>query len=72
MAEQQKFDISVEAYREYVYSNGGVFKIATPATLYIMPNGSHRVVDQAGVTHRPERGYVGIRWVQVDGKPFEF
>lgn len=64
-------EISNEVFREYVYPDGSVFRIERPTHLFIL-NGSHRVVDAAGVTHRPERGYLGIRWQQNDGKPFAF
>jgi hypothetical protein len=64
-------DIAVEIYREYVYEGGKTYRIDEPSTLYIV-GGGHRVVDAAGVTHRPERGFVAIRWVQHDGKPFIF
>lgn len=63
--------IANESFREYVYPEGSVYRIDQPVDLYIV-NGSHRVVDERGITHRPERGYVGIRWVQIDGRPFDF
>lgn len=62
-------EIGVELYREYVYPDGLTYRITNPKTLYIV-GGSHRVVDADGVTHRPERGYLGIRWVQRDKEPF--
>lgn len=65
-------DISVEQFREYTYPNGDKFRITGPVELYILPNGSHRVVDVSGVTHRPTPGYLGISFKQSDGKPFSF
>jgi hypothetical protein len=61
-------DISSEEYREYTYANGNKFRINQPEKLFIV-DGSHRVVDSAGVTHRPERNYVGISWRPVAGAP---
>lgn len=65
-------DISVEQFREYVYPDGSKLRITGPKDLYIMPNGSHRVVDMGGITHRPTPGYLGISWKQSDGRPFSF
>lgn len=65
-------DISNEQFREYTYPNGDKFRVTGPKQLYIMDNGSHRVVDLDGVTHRPTPGYLGISWKQSDGKPFSF
>jgi hypothetical protein len=65
-------DISVEQFREYVYPNGDKLRITGPKELYIMANGSHRVVDASGLTHRPTPGYLGIAWKQSDGRPFSF
>jgi hypothetical protein len=62
-------DITSEHYRTYTYADGRRFRIDNPKTLYILANGGHRVVDKAGVTHRPERGYVGISWMPKDGEP---
>jgi hypothetical protein len=68
----KEFDIRAEIYREYVYADGKIFRIEQPVTLYILDGDSHRVVDMNNVCHRPERGYVGIRWEQSNGKPFSF
>ena len=62
-------DISSEEYRTYSYANGGEYKITAPCELHIMPNGSHRVIDQAGITHRPSPDYVGLSWKPRDGQP---
>lgn len=62
-------EIDSENYREYAYADGKSFRIDKPQTLYILANGSHRVVDRGGVTHRPERGYVGISWQPLPGQP---
>jgi hypothetical protein len=65
-------DISSELWRDYIYPDGKTFRVNDPLELYIV-NGSHRVVDMDGVTYRPERGYVGIRWKPRAGKPpFDF
>jgi hypothetical protein len=72
VAAPKPHDISVEQFREYTYPNGDKFRITGPKELYILTNGSHRVVDVAGVTHRPTPGYLGISFKQSDGKPFSF
>jgi hypothetical protein len=65
-------DISSEASRTYTFANGATFTIAEPAGLHVITDDrgtTHRVVDKAGVTHRPERGWVGISWLPRDGQP---
>lgn len=65
-------DISTEASRTYTFGNGTTFVINEPAELHVFTdeNGTtHRVIDKAGVTHRPERGWVGISWKPHDGAP---
>lgn len=62
-------DISSEEFRIYTYANGGKFRITKPVTLYLLNGGGHRVVDAEGVTHRPERNYVGISWKPKKDQP---
>lgn len=65
-------DISSEASRTYTFANGDTFTIAEPAELHVITDDrgtTHRVIDKAGVTHRPERGWVGISWKPRDGQP---
>lgn len=62
-------DISSEQYREYTYADGTKFKIDGPTELFVTNTGSHRVVDRFGITHRPEKGYVGISWKAREGQP---
>lgn len=64
----QPLDISSEEFRTYTYANGGTFTVSNPQRLYIV-DGSHRVVDRAGMVHRPERGFVGISWKTKTGQP---
>lgn len=57
--------INTEEWREYQYKDGSTYRIEKPQTLWWKrdENGpSHRVLDDAGVTHCPERGWVAIRW----------
>ena len=68
-AKVEPIDISSEAYRVYTFADGKRFRVENPDKLYILPCGSHRVVDLDGVTHRPERGYVGISWKPLAGQP---
>jgi hypothetical protein len=66
------FDISTEEFRVYHYDQGRTFRIEDPAELYAIhdENGTtHRVVDKGGMTHRPERGWLGISWKAREGAP---
>lgn len=66
-----ELDISSEEWRVYTYA-GGIFKIAEPVTLFVITDErgtTHRVIDKAGVTHRPERGWTGISWKPRNGEP---
>lgn len=67
-------DISSEEYRIYTYASGRQFRIDHPMSLYLLDGDTtHRVVDESGVTHRPERGWVGISWKPLPGaQPFDF
>lgn len=68
----KEIDITSEQYRIYTYAGGSVFKIEDPATLFVIEDErgvTHRVVDRAGMTHRPERGWVGISWMPREGTP---
>ncbi len=67
----KEIDISSEEYREYVTESGAVYRIDAPIVLFITQSGSHRVVDAAGITHRPPRfgtEYV-VRWKPNSGSP---
>lgn len=69
----KEIDITSEEFRVYTYADGSTFRIDNPATLYVLIDEkggtTHRVVDVEGVTHRPERGYVGISWAAKEGAP---
>jgi hypothetical protein len=68
----KELDISSEASRTYTYGNGAKYTILSPVSLHIIEDDrgvSHRVIDEAGVTHRPERGWVGISWLPKPGQP---
>jgi hypothetical protein len=56
-------DISMELERIYTYGSGETFSIVYPKTLWVLSNGSHRVLDAAGIVHRPTPNFVGISWV---------
>lgn len=58
-------DISSEKFREYVFTDGFVYRVNLPCNLYIKskPEGdSHRVVDVSLVTHYIPAGWRAIRW----------
>lgn len=69
MTDATVLTISSEEYRVYAYAGGATFTIVAPVTLHVLPSGSHRVIDAAGVTHRPERGWLGISWKPKPGEP---
>lgn len=65
-------DITSEVYREYHYiveGSRGVYVIHSPVNVTVMENGSHRVVDSSGITHRPTPGFIAINWKPKDGSP---
>lgn len=62
-------DISNEEFRVYTYANGATLTIHSPEELYVLPNGSHRIVDESGLTHRPTPGWLGISWKPRPGTP---
>lgn len=56
-------DISVEAWREYVFATGPVYRIDNPKTLYLKDGGTaHRVMDANGVAHYVPAGWRVLRW----------
>ena len=62
-------DITSERCRCYHYEGGKHYDIPYPVTAYILPNGSHRVVDEEGRTHRPTPGWLAISWQSKPGLP---
>lgn len=62
-------DITSEEYRVYTYADGRRFTIVDPVSLFVLASDNHRVVDKAGVTHRPTRNWVGLSWKPRDGEP---
>lgn len=67
----EKKDISVEAWREYQFGNKVVVRIEKPVDLYISASGSHRVVDEEGITHWVRGDFTTIRWFAPD-EPVSF
>ena len=69
----KKIDITSEEFRTYTYPDGSTFRIDNPVVCYVIIDdkgrASHRIVDADGVTHRPERGFVGISWAAKAGQP---
>jgi len=62
-------DVSSEKCRCYHYADGKKYHIDYPVELYILQNGSHRVIDEEGRTHRPTPGYLAISWIAKPGQP---
>lgn len=81
MSEIKKFELLTkkdwnettgELWREYIYPDGGVYRIEFPIRVAIKRNpegDSHRVVDGANMSHYVRAGWMAIRWVGKDGKP---
>jgi hypothetical protein len=68
----EALDITSEESRIYTYPNGDTFTITRPESLHVLSDEkgvSHRVIDKAGVTHRPERGWIAISWKPREGQP---
>lgn len=61
-------DISSEQYREYVYDRG-IYKIINPVELHVTESGSHRIIDAAGITHRPATDWLSLRWLPKPDMP---
>ncbi len=64
-------NISSEEYRVYHYRDGS-YRIESPVELYKHDGSSgmtHRVIDAAGLTHRPTPGWLGLSWKPRDGQP---
>lgn len=62
-------DVTSEAYRTYTYGDGKRYRIDRPKHVYVLRDGSHRVVDEDDVTHRPSRDWVGLSWKPKAGQP---
>lgn len=65
----KEIDITSEEVRAYVYGDGGEYSIPNPQTVFVTESGSHRVIDADGWTHRPELGWVAIKWKARQGQP---
>ncbi len=73
-------DLSDEQYREYVFPNGSVVRINNPKGLNVkappagtIGGGSHRVLDEAGLSHYIPAGWVHLSWKVKEGRsPFAF
>lgn len=65
----KSIDLSSEAYRVYTYGDGKRYRIDNPKMGYILRDGSHRIVDEDGMTHRPTRDWVGMSWKPKAGQP---
>ena len=64
-------DVSNEAWREYVYKDGGVYHVDRPVKVAVKSSergDSHRIVTDSGVDHYVAPGWIAIRWTGHDGK----
>ncbi|MDT0507556.1 hypothetical protein [Novosphingobium sp. MMS21-SN21R] len=64
-----KIDTSSEEVRTYVYGDGAEYSVPDPMTVFVLESGSHRVVDRDGWVHRPEKGWIAIKWKPLNGQP---
>lgn len=63
-------DISSERYREYTFPHGQTIRIDRPLLLCVKEdNGSHRIWDAHGVSHRVSPGWVELKWEVKEGEP---
>ncbi len=68
----REIDISSEKLRQYTYRDGAIFTILEPVKLFVIEDErglTHRVIDNSGMTHRPNPVRVGISWMPLDGEP---
>lgn len=68
-AKPEPLDITSEQFRIYAYADGGRYRINAPDRLYVLPSGSHRVIDEDGIVHRPTPGWLAISWKPKVGAP---
>ncbi len=62
-------DLTTEAYREYMYNNGGVMRILQPWKLAISRSGNHRVATVDGFSYIIVPGWIAIRVKKKVGAP---
>ena len=63
-------DCTNEAYREYVYRDGSIYRIDAPQRVAVkagQKGDSHRVVAET-MDHYIAPGWIAIRWTGKDGK----
>ena len=65
----KEIDITSEEVRTYVYEDGREYSIANPQKVFVTETGSHRVIDADGWTHRPELGWIALKWKPRHGQP---
>ena len=63
-------DISAEAWREYVYAGGEVYRIDEPLLLHVSESGGHRLFDSKGDSYYVAPGWRVLRWYAGDGPHF--
>ena len=66
-------DISSELWREYRYKDGEVVRVYGPKSLFISPNGSHRVLADDGLVYWVSGDFRHLVWMPKDGNhPVDF
>jgi hypothetical protein len=64
--------INNEAFRTYVFANGGKVTITAPVSLSVRrkPEGdSHRIIDAEGTSHYIPAGWIHLFWRGKDSTP---
>jgi len=62
-------DITSEIYRKYEYTDGGQIIIDKPTHLNISKSGGHRILDEKGISHYIQSGWIHLSWETHPGKP---
>jgi len=61
-------DISSEAFRTYIFSEGNEVTITGPTHLSVSPSG-HRLFDIYGTSHYVPKGWIHLKWKAKEGQP---
>jgi hypothetical protein len=61
-------DISSEEYRTYHFDTGLTFTINNPLYLHVSDSGSHRILDEQGVSHYVS-SILHLSWKVKSGQP---
>lgn len=64
------FDVSTEEFRIYEFPNKEIVKIYEPVAVSVnKESGSHRILDNNGISHYIPSGWIHLFWKAKEGKP---